>query len=91
MFPPCFDIVSEAQCQLARRAASLSVQAELAEMELVRGGQLELESYIKLVNALNRTLGNLGIERRVREKVFDWDAEFERLRAADDNTNELPI
>ena len=56
--------LSEGERQLARRAASLSVQAELIEARLVRGEQVETEDYVRLVNALTRTLTTVGLKRR---------------------------
>ena len=60
------DQMSEGQRQLARRAASLSVQSELAEADMARGDAVGLDDYVRGVNALCRTLGALGLERRAR-------------------------
>ena len=61
------DRLSEGQKQLARRAASLAVQSELVEADMAKGRTIDLEDYVRLVNALCRTLGALGLERRARD------------------------
>ena len=61
------EAITEGELQLVRRAASLCVQCELLEAEAARGADLEVDSYVKLVNALNRTLGSIGLKRRPRD------------------------
>lgn len=58
--------ISEGEYQLARRAAALSVDCLFAESRQAAGQPLDLENFVKAVNALNRTLGNLGLKRRAR-------------------------
>ena len=65
------DRASEGQRQLARRAGALVVQAESIEAEIVRGEAIDADDYVRLVNALNRTLCNLGLERRPRDVTPD--------------------
>ena len=65
------DRASEGQRQLARRAGALVVQAESIEAEIVRGEAVDADDYVRLVNALNRTLCNLGLERRPRDVTPD--------------------
>ena len=65
------DAITEGELQLVRRAASLCVQCELLEAEAARGAALEIDSYVKLVNALNRTLGSIGLKRRPRDVTPD--------------------
>jgi hypothetical protein len=58
---------SEGERQLARRAAALSVQCELAEATMAKGAAIDTEDYVRLVNGLNRTLGSIGLKRRARD------------------------
>ena len=59
--------VSEAERQLARRAATLVVTAELAEAAMAAGGECDSESYCRLVNALSRVLSKLGLKRHATQ------------------------
>ncbi len=61
------DAISEGEYQLARRAAALSVECLIAETKQAAGEPLDLDTFIPAVNALNRTLGNLGLKRRARD------------------------
>ena len=63
------DHISEGEHQLARRAAALSVQAEVQEAWLAgqRFDKVNVEEFVKLCNALNRTLGSIGLRRRQRD------------------------
>ena len=61
------DQISEGEYQLARRAAALSVKCLIAESGQAAGHRLDLDTFIPAVNALNRTLGNLGLKRRARD------------------------
>jgi hypothetical protein len=63
------DRVSEGEFQLARRAAGLSVQAEIVETWLAaqRFDKVSIEDYCKLISSLNRTLGSIGLKRRQRD------------------------
>lgn len=65
------EIISEGQRQLARRAATLSTEAEIMEATLAGGGELDLDRYVVLTNALNRTFSNLGLKRRQRDVTVD--------------------
>ena len=67
------EIISEGQRQLARRAATLSTEAETMEATLAGGGELDLDRYVVLTNALNRTFSNLGLRRRPKT-VQDLDS-----------------
>lgn len=60
------DMISEGQRQLARRAAALSVQCEQIEAAMAIGGTLDANDYVRLVNALNRTLSTIGLKRRMK-------------------------
>ena len=61
------EAISEGEYQLARRAAALSVECLKAESQQAAGEALDLETFIPSVNALNRTLNNLGLKRRARD------------------------
>lgn len=63
------DEISEAEYQLARRAAGLSVQAEVIEAFLAgqEFSRVSVEDYCRLVSSLNRTLSNIGLRRRARD------------------------
>ena len=67
------DHISEGEHQLARRAAALSVQAEIQEAWLAgqRFDKVDVEEFVKLCNALNRTLITIGLKRRARDVTPD--------------------
>jgi hypothetical protein len=58
------DLLSEAQRQLARRAATISIACERLEGEATAGIAIDLDCYGMLVDRLGRCLQRLGIERR---------------------------
>ena len=60
------DHLSEGERQLARRCATLAIEAETMEVQKAEGGNLDLEAYIALTNALGRALGRLGLRRVAR-------------------------
>jgi hypothetical protein len=57
---------SEAQMQIARRAASLSVWCEAADTAAVNGQPFDIAAYTTASNSLRRLLVDLGLERRAR-------------------------
>ena len=61
------EVISEGQRQLARRSAALSVQCEQIEAIMANGGPIDLNDYVRLVNALNRVLGSIGLKRRMKD------------------------
>jgi hypothetical protein len=65
------DIVSEAEQRLIRRAAMLTIQAEMYDSKFaLRDGevsQTDLETYQRITNTLRRTLESLGLSRRTRD------------------------
>ncbi len=63
--------ISEAEYQLARRAAALSVECLIAESKQAAGQALDLETFIPAVNTLCRSLSMLGLERRKRNVTPD--------------------
>ncbi len=61
------DGLSEAQRQLARRAAMLSVQGEKMEADAIAGGAIDLDAYGALADRLSRLFARLGLKRVARE------------------------
>jgi hypothetical protein len=72
---------SEAQTQIARRAATLAVWAEQEEAALANGGQLDIAAFTTAANTLRRLLSDLGLERRMRDVVPTLD-QYLRDKAA---------
>lgn len=70
---------SEAQVQIARRAASLCVWAESAEAELAKGNAIDIASFTTAANSLRRLLADLGLERKLRDVTPTLD-EYLRSR-----------
>jgi hypothetical protein len=60
------DRLSEAQRQLARRCATISVQCEKMEGEAALGNDIDLEQYGTLTDRLGRALQRLGIKRQIK-------------------------
>ena len=60
------DLLSEAQRQLVRRAATLSLMAEAAEADVVRDMATDLNSYGMIADRLRRICETLGLERVAR-------------------------
>jgi hypothetical protein len=61
------DALSEAQRQLVRRAATISIACERMEGEAALGVDINLELYGRLTDRLGRALQRLGLERRARD------------------------
>ena len=57
---------TEAQGIIARRAATLAVWCEQAELGLARGEKLDIGEHATATNTLRRLLLDLGLERRMR-------------------------
>lgn len=57
---------SEAQQQIARRAASLAVWCEERDADAVSGRAFDIAAYTTAANSLRRLLADLGLERRAR-------------------------
>jgi hypothetical protein len=57
------DQLSEGQRQLARRAATISLECERLEARAVTGEAIDLEVYGQLTDRLGRTFGRLGLKR----------------------------
>ena len=60
------DTLSEAQRQLARRAAMLSVQGEKMEADAIAGGAIDLDAFGALSDRLSRLFARLGVKRVAR-------------------------
>ena len=61
------DTLSEAQRQLVRRAAMLSVQGEKMEADAIAGGAIDLDAYGTLADRLSRLFARLGLKRVARD------------------------
>ena len=61
------DTLSEAQRQLARRAAMLSVQGEKMEADAIAGGVIDLDAFGALSDRLSRLFARLGVKRVARD------------------------
>ena len=61
------DGMSEAQRQLVRRAAMLSVQGEKMEADAIAGGAIDLDAFGALSDRLSRLFARLGVKRVARD------------------------
>ena len=61
--------MSEAQRQLVRRAAMLSVQGEKMEADAIAGGAIDLDAYGALSDRLSRLFARIGVKRVAREAL----------------------
>jgi hypothetical protein len=59
--------LSEAQRQLARRAATISIACEKLEGEIAAGKDIDLDQYGTLTDRLGRCLQRLGLKRQARD------------------------
>lgn len=64
---------TEAQTQIARRAASLCVWCESAEAEMAKGNEIDIGQFTTAANSLRRLLADLGIERKSRDLTPSLD------------------
>jgi hypothetical protein len=62
---------SEAQLQIARRAASIAIWCEDKDAAAANGEPMDIGSYGTAANALRRLLADLGLERRARNITPD--------------------
>jgi hypothetical protein len=58
----------EREMALIRQAAALTVQAEKLQSAIVRGEDVDLEQLTRLTNVTTRTLKELGLYKRRRQK-----------------------
>ena len=63
--------LSEAQRQLARRAAMMSVQCETLEAKSIAGLEIDLDLYGALSDRIGRAFTRLGIKRAARNVTPD--------------------
>ncbi len=63
--------LSEAQRQLARRAAMMSVQCETLEAKSIAGEEIDLDLYGALSDRIGRAFTRLGIKRAARNVTPD--------------------
>ena len=68
------DLLSEAQTQLCRRAASLAIEAERLEGELSEGKLVDIDVLGRLTGHLGRTYDRLGLQRVARDRTPTIDA-----------------
>ena len=61
------DVLSEAQKQIIRRAATLSAESERQESEWANGRPFDLTVYSTTTNCLRRLFETLGIQRQARD------------------------
>lgn len=73
---------SEAQEQIARRAASLAIWCEEQDTAAANGTALNIAAYTTASNTLRRLLESLGLERRARN-ITPSLAEYAARRAAE--------
>lgn len=73
---------SEAQEQIARRAASLAIWCEQADTDAANGKPIDIGAYTTASNSLRRLLESLGLERKARN-VTPTIAEYAARKAAE--------
>lgn len=73
---------TEAQSQIARRAASLSIWCEEQDTAAANGTPIDIGAYTTASNSLRRLLESLGLERKQRN-VTPTIAEYAAQKAAE--------
>lgn len=76
--------LSEGQRQLARRAATISIQCERLEGEAAAGNEINLEVYGTLTDRLGRVFQRLGLKRVPRVVTPSVAAYVEHVGKQDD-------
>lgn len=66
--------LSEAQRQLARRAATIAIACEQLEAKAVAGKDIDLDCYGTLTDRLGRAFGRLGLKRVARDATPTLEA-----------------
>jgi hypothetical protein len=61
------DMLSEAQRQLCRMAATLCAQAEIMAGRSVAGGEFDVSCFATIANSARRLLESIGLERKARD------------------------
>ena|SRR5215469_1257860 len=77
---------TEAQIQIARRAAALAVWAEASEAELAKGSAIDISAFTTASNSLRRLLCDLGLERRAKDVTPTLD-QYLRSRQYNDDAD----
>jgi hypothetical protein len=72
------DRLSEAQRQLVRRCATLSIECEKLDASALLGEPIDLAAYGMLVDRLGRAFQRLGLKRVAREIEPDLNAYIEQ-------------
>jgi hypothetical protein len=62
-----FDLLSEAQLSLIRRAAAIECELERLDARLSAGEPVDLDSYGRCASHLRRLFETLGVERKPRD------------------------
>jgi hypothetical protein len=62
---------SEAQLAIIRRAATLIVWAEQAELQMAEGKPIDIGAYTTACNSLRRLLADVGLARKARDVTGD--------------------
>jgi hypothetical protein len=70
------DLLSEAQRQLIKRAATLCIMCERMEGQAAEGTEIDLEIFGTLTDRLGRTLQRLGLRRVPRDVTPPSVAEY---------------
>lgn len=73
---------TEAQSQIARRAASLAIWCEEQDTAAANGKPLDIATYTTASNTLRRLLESLGLERKLRN-VTPTLSEYAARKAAE--------
>ncbi|WP_291179612.1 hypothetical protein [Hyphomicrobium sp.] len=73
---------SEAVMLIMRRAATIAVWCEQAEVAMANGGTLDIAEFTTATNALRRLLIDIGLERRPKDVTPTLD-QYLRAKAAD--------
>lgn len=69
-------LMSEGQRQLARRAATISVECERLEAQAMSGADIDLDAYGQMTDRLGRAFTRLGL-KRVMKPVPDLQSYLE--------------
>ena len=74
------DHLSEAQRQIVRRIASLSVGCEIEEARMADGDEIDIDEFQRCSNSLRRLCESVGLERVARDVTPDL-ATYTRIKA----------
>lgn len=68
-----YETLTTAQVQLVRTAAGLIVMREQCETAALNSQSVDINTFIKITNALNRILSTLGLKRTSRDRTPSLD------------------